>query len=99
MGTNPTKAADNMYCQCRKEAARYNDKLNSREGAAELLGILFSPRMADRSALMLCGFSCAHSCGFLQRIHQMKSAGFELITEKTKSVSKYVSHDSYFLLC
>lgn len=39
MGTNPTKAANNIYCQCRKEAAKYNDKLNSREGAAELLGI------------------------------------------------------------
>lgn len=39
MGSNPTKAADNIYCQCRKKAAMYNDKLNSREGAAELLGI------------------------------------------------------------
>lgn len=42
MGTNPTKAADNMYCKCRKEAAKYNDKLNSREGAAELLGLSVS---------------------------------------------------------
>lgn len=41
MGTNPTKAADNIYCKCRKEAAKYNDKLNSREGAAEMLG--YSP--------------------------------------------------------
>lgn len=39
MGSNPTKAADNIYCRCRKEAAKYNDRLNSREGAAELLGI------------------------------------------------------------
>lgn len=38
MGTNPTKAADNIYCRCRKEAAKYNDRLHSREGAAELLG-------------------------------------------------------------
>lgn len=38
MGTNPTKAADNIYCKCRKEAAKYNDKLHSREGAAEMLG-------------------------------------------------------------
>lgn len=42
MGTNPTKAADNIYCKCRKEAAKYNDKLNSREGAAELLGLSVS---------------------------------------------------------
>lgn len=42
MGTNPTKAMDNIYCHCRKEAAKYNDKLNSREGAAELLGVSVS---------------------------------------------------------
>lgn len=42
MGNNPTKASDNIYFQCRKEAAKYNDKLNSREGAAELLGLSVS---------------------------------------------------------
>lgn len=42
MGSSPTKAADNIYCKCRKEAARYNEKLNSREGAAELLGLSVS---------------------------------------------------------
>lgn len=39
MGSTPTKAADNMYCKCRLNAAKYNDKLNSREGAAEMLGL------------------------------------------------------------
>ena len=39
MGCTPTKAASNMYCKCRMAAAKYNDKLNSREGAAELLGL------------------------------------------------------------
>lgn len=39
MGSSPTKAASNMYCKCRLEAAKYNDKLNSREGAAEMLGL------------------------------------------------------------
>lgn len=39
MGSAPTKAADNMYCKCRLAAAKCNDRLNSREGAAELLGI------------------------------------------------------------
>lgn len=42
MGTNPTKAAGNIYCRCRKEAANYNDRLHSREGAAESLGISVS---------------------------------------------------------
>lgn len=46
MGSNPTKAADNMYCKCRLAAAKCNDKLNSREGAAELLG-LSSSTLAD----------------------------------------------------
>lgn len=39
MGTRPTKAADNIYCRSRLEASKYNDRLNSRAGAAELLGI------------------------------------------------------------
>ncbi len=39
MGTNPTKAANNVYCQARLEASKHNDKLRSREGAAEMLGI------------------------------------------------------------
>lgn len=39
MGCSPTKAAGNVYCKCRLEAAKYNDKLNSREGAAEMLGL------------------------------------------------------------
>lgn len=34
-----TKAADNMFCQARYEAAKSNERLSSREGAAEELGI------------------------------------------------------------
>lgn len=33
---------ENIYFRCRKEAATYNQKLSSREGAAELLGISVS---------------------------------------------------------
>lgn len=32
------KPYESIYFRCRKQAALYNDKLNSREGAAELLG-------------------------------------------------------------
>lgn len=39
MGCNPTKSAENMYCQCRKQAAKFNERLNSREGAAEMLNV------------------------------------------------------------
>lgn len=39
MGRKPTKAQENIYFQCRKRAALEDERLNSREGAAELLGI------------------------------------------------------------
>lgn len=42
MGTDCTKTNDNIYFRCRKEAAKYNDKLNSRESAADLLGVSVS---------------------------------------------------------
>lgn len=34
-----TKDGKNIYFACREKAAKYNDLLNSRERAAELLGI------------------------------------------------------------
>ena len=42
MGRKPTKAADNPFCIARLEAARYNERLSSKDGAAELLGISVS---------------------------------------------------------
>lgn len=42
MGKDSTKGNDNVYFRARKEAAIYNEKLFSREGAAELLGISVS---------------------------------------------------------
>lgn len=39
MGRRPTKAADNPLCKARLEAAKYNDKLFSKEYAAEQLHI------------------------------------------------------------
>lgn len=42
MGTDCVKGNDNIYFRCRKEAAKYNDKLNSRESAADLLGVSVS---------------------------------------------------------
>lgn len=42
MGNGRTKENDNVYFRCRKEAASYNDKLNSRESAAELIGVSVS---------------------------------------------------------
>lgn len=42
MASSQMKCTENVYYQARKEAALYNDKLNSREGAAELLGISVS---------------------------------------------------------
>lgn len=42
MGSGCTKENTNVYFRARKEAATYNDRLFSREGAAELLGISVS---------------------------------------------------------
>lgn len=42
MANDCIKANDNIYFRCRKEAATYNERLNSREGAAELLGVSVS---------------------------------------------------------
>lgn len=42
MGRRPTKAADNPFCIARLEAAKYNERLYSKEGAAELLGVSVS---------------------------------------------------------
>ena len=36
-----TKAAANMFCQARYEAAKSNERLSSREGAAEEIGMMF----------------------------------------------------------
>ena len=35
----PTKAAGNVYCEARLSASSFNDRLSSREGAAEVSGI------------------------------------------------------------
>lgn len=42
MGSGCMKENNNIYFRARKEAASYNEKLYSREGAAELLGISVS---------------------------------------------------------
>lgn len=42
MGRDAIKAAENPCFRCRREAAKYNDRLYSREGAAELLGVSVS---------------------------------------------------------
>lgn len=39
MGRRPDKAAGNVWFEARKEAAKYDERLQSREGAAELLGM------------------------------------------------------------
>ena len=46
MGRNPTKAAGNRYFESRKRASEKDDRLSSREGAGDLLGVSWSS-MAD----------------------------------------------------
>ena len=42
MGRRPTKAGENPWCKARIEAAKYDERLLSREGAAERLGMSVS---------------------------------------------------------
>lgn len=42
MGRDAMRASGNRCFQCRKEAAKYNDALSSRERAADLLGVSVS---------------------------------------------------------
>ena len=42
MGNEPIKQNENIYFKCRKEAALYDERLRSRESAAELLGVSVS---------------------------------------------------------
>ena len=42
MGRDAMKAGENVCFRCRKQAAVYNDRLSSRESAAELLGVSVS---------------------------------------------------------
>lgn len=42
MGKGPMNENNNVYFKARKKAAAYNERLYSREGAAELLGISVS---------------------------------------------------------
>ena len=46
MGSGCMKENDNVYFRARKNAAIYNDKLHSREGASELIGVS-SSTLAD----------------------------------------------------
>ena len=39
MKNNCMNCGENIYFQCRKEAAKYSDRLNSREGASEMLNV------------------------------------------------------------
>ena len=42
MGKKPTKAADSPFCQIRLAVAKDNEKLFSKEGILELLGVSVS---------------------------------------------------------
>lgn len=62
-----TKAAGNMFCQARYEAAKFNERLSSREGAAEELGVDRTrlARIELGSVVFLCKRCCCRiqKCG------------------------------------
>lgn len=42
MGKGSIKSTENVYFRARKNAAMYNERLSSREGASEMLGLSVS---------------------------------------------------------
>lgn len=60
MGKHATKAGENIFTQARYNAAKFNDRLNSREGASEELGI-------DRSRLARIELGSNRSFSFAER--------------------------------
>lgn len=72
MGRGPTNENTNMYFQARKKAATYNERLWSREGAAELLGISVST-LADYELgnTKVAGTAGVRLCGLKQRLERI----------------------------
>ena len=54
MGRRPTKAGENPWYKARMEAAKYDDRLLSREGAAERLGMSVSAVSGAELGLSKC---------------------------------------------
>jgi len=74
MGAKPTKAAGNIYCKARLEAAAYDERLKSREKAAEMLGYdtstvasweLGSKRPSPEAVLLMADtYNAPHLCNY-----------------------------------
>lgn len=65
MGRSATKAAGNVYYQARIEAAKWNDRLCSREGAAEALGVEAVPVVHGKwikNEFLSTDFAPVHDC-------------------------------------
>ena len=71
-----TKAAANMFCQARYEAAKSNERLSSREGAAEEIGI-------DRTRLAR--IELGSTIPYQEEVLLMQSKG-EYVPEKTDKI-------------
>lgn len=54
MGREATKAYGNVWFEARKNAAKYDDRLSSRDGAAELLGMSVSSVADTELGLLKC---------------------------------------------
>ena len=88
MGSNPTKAANNMYCKCRLAAAKYNDKLNSREGAAEMLGLSSS----TLASYELKNWYCSNVCPLGAEFPKIEIEDLDRLTIKALSTLRKISN-------
>ena len=80
-----TKAAANMFCQARYEAAKSNERLSSREGAAE-------------EAPELKGNYCREMCPLGKNMPKIENAGLDRISLRMLSSLKKINEAKESLL-
>ena len=104
-----TKAAANMFCQARYEAAKSNERLSSREGAAEEIGIdrtrlarieLGStiPYQEEVLLMELKGNYCREMCPLGKNMPKIENAGLDRISLRMLSSLKKINEAKESLL-
>lgn len=103
-----TKAAANMFCQARYEAAKSNERLSSREGAAEEIGIDLGSTIPYQEEVLLMadcykapelkGNYCREMCPLGKNMPKIENAGLDRISLRMLSSLKKINEAKESLL-
>lgn len=103
-----TKAAANMFCQARYEAAKSNERLSSREGAAEEIGIELGSTIPYQEEVLLMadcykapelkGNYCREMCPLGKNMPKIENAGLDRISLRMLSSLKKINEAKESLL-